>query len=272
MIKERVTATVLMVAACFSVSGCTQDQAPDIAYTMIEEPFGEDGSTVHFAKEDPFAEEIVSTMTDARETVEAFWGRPFPEPVKAILSPDRAHFNTLFPPEWGIGKTQCWMVGVGVADFLAVLSPSIWGVEDCGHDGEDKLHIRDIFVHELAHVYHGQNNPTRDFTGAEEIGWFAEGIGVLVAGQLERDKLSSPQEAIRNGAAPKKLKKAWSGQYRYGVSGSIVAYIDAEYGRDVLFELLSVTSEDELLSRLNTSEAALLDAWESWVLSASSNK
>ena len=254
------------VIASLLLSGCAQEEPPAVEFTEKEAQFWDDGSTVQFAAEDPFAEEVLSILKEARQDVEAFWNEPFAEPVNAILSPDRRHFDKAFPPEWGIGKTRCWMVGVGVADFLAVLSPAVWSEENCNHDGNDSQHVRDIFVHELAHVYHGQRNPTRDFSGAEEIGWFAEGLSVLIAGQLNRDRTSSPVEAINNGAAPKSLKKVWSGQYRYGVAGSIVAYIDAEYGRDALWDLLSVVSEEQLLTRLNTDEQSLIESWRKWVL------
>ena len=121
-------------------------------------------------------------------------------------------------------------------------------------------------MHELAHVYHGQLNPTRDFTGAEEIGWFVEGLAVVVAGQLNRDRYSDPVDAINEGAAPARLQAAWSGQHRYAVAGSITDYIDKTYGRNVLYDLMSVTTEAVFLERLGASEQQLLDAWRAWVL------
>lgn len=215
--------------------------------------------------DDPAADDMRGVFVAAHDAVAAFWRKPFPEQLSITLAADRANFDAGFPPEWGI-KTQCWMVGAGVADFLLYLSPSAWAEEACEHDPDDAQHVRDIAVHELTHVYHGQVNPTRDFTGAEEVGWFAEGLAVVVAGQLNRGRYSDPADAIREGAAPEKLQNAWSGQHRYAVAGSIADYIDKTYGRGVLFDLMSVTTEVEFLARLGTSEQQLLDAWRAWVL------
>ncbi len=206
-------------------------------------------------------------FAEAHTAVVTFWGEPFPEQVQVTLAADRASFDAAFPPEWGI-ESQCWMVGAGVADLFLYLSPSVWAEEACDHDPDDAQHVLDIAVHELAHVYHGQVNPTRDFTGAEEIGWFVEGLAVLVAEQLERDRYSDPAVAVREDAAPARLQDAWSGPYRYAIAGSIVSYIDQTYGRRVLYGLMRVTTETELLETLGVSEQQLLDAWRTWVLTA----
>jgi hypothetical protein len=216
---------------------------------------------------DPAAAELRAFIPEAKARIERFFGKPFAEPIRVTLAPDRAAFNAVFPKAWGMDKTECWMVGVGVADFLALLSPADWGKEACDHDAADKWQVQSIVVHELVHMYHGQHNPTRDFTGADDIGWFVEGLAVYASGQLDHDRLARPEEAIRNGAEPTSLAKAWSGKYRYGVSGSLVAYIDATYGRETLNALLPATAQAQILGRLGLSEADLLARWKTWVIS-----
>lgn len=220
----------------------------------------------HATPGDPAAADTRAFIPVAKARVERFFGKPFAEPVRVTLAPDRAAFNAAFPKAWGMDKTECWMVGVGVADFLALLSPADWPREACDHDAKDTWQVHAIIVHELVHMYHGQRNPTRDFTGADDIGWFVEGLAVRVAGQLGHDRLSDPAEAIRSGAAPTALAKAWSGKYRYGVAGSLVAYIDATYGRKTLVALLPATTQAEILGRLRLTEAELLERWKAWVL------
>lgn len=215
--------------------------------------------------DDPAAGDMRSIFAEAHTMVTAFWGEPFPEQVNIVLAPDRANFDAGFPPAWGF-KSECWMVGMGVADLMLYLSPAAWSEEACEHDPEDAQHVLDIAAHELTHVYHGQLNPTRDFTGMEEIGWFVEGLAVVVAGQLDRDRYSDPVAAVDEGAIPGRLRNAWSGPHRYAVAGSITDYIDETYGRKVLYDLMSVTTEADLLSRLGVSEQELLDAWRTWVL------
>jgi len=120
-------------------------------------------------------------------------------------------------------------------------------------------------VHELVHVFHGQLNPTGDFTGAEEVGWFVEGLAVHVSGQLERGHLAEPREAINQGVAPVRLVDAWSGKYRYGVCGSLVAYLDVTYGREVIRKMLAVTNQADLLALVGVTESELLDQWRKFV-------
>lgn len=209
------------------------------------------------------ASELDTLFPEAQATVEAFFGAPFPETPNFTVAPNRAAFNAAFPAEWGMGETQCWMVGVGVADFLVMLAPEAWAAEACEHDPGDKAHVREILTHELTHTYHGQKNPTRDFTGADDIGWFIEGLAVLVSrddGKLREQAA----EAIAEGAAPAQLEAAWSGKHRYPVAGSLVSYIDETYGRETIIKLLPATTEGEILNTLRVDEATLLQNWRDW--------
>lgn len=197
--------------------------------------------------------------------IEEFFGSPFPEPFTLRISPDRAAFTRFFKDKWGIEETQCWWVATGVAHDLTILSPRVWSEEACEHDPEDADHVRGIVTHELVHVYHGQHNP--GFEELEEIGWFIEGLATYVSGQLDQDRLADPREAIVEGAAPSSLEDAWSGRYRYGVSGTLVQSIDETYGRETLTELLPMRTEEELLSALALTEEELLSNWRAFVLS-----
>ena len=201
-----------------------------------------------------------------RALIEAFFGLPFRDDVAVTIAPDRAAFTAAFPPEWGMSDTACWMVATGVADFMVILSPRVWGTEACEHDATDARHVRDIVVHELVHVFHGQHNPTRDFTGAEEIGWFAEGLAVHVSGQLHRGRLAEPREAVELGLGPERLADAWSGRYRYGVSGSLVAFFESRVGREGLRQMLAVTNQEDLLAILKLDEQQCLAQWREYVL------
>ncbi len=214
------------------------------------------------------APEIEADLAYGRRVIETYFGMPFREDVKVSVFPSRADFTAAFPAEWGMTETACWMVAAGVADRLLMLSPRAWGREACEHDAQDAQHVRDIIVHELVHVFHGQHNPTRDFTGAEEVGWFAEGLAVRVSGQLDHGHLAEPREAIALGAAPKRLADAWSGKYRYGVSGSLVTYLDATFGRDAIRKMLAVTRQDELLAITGETEGELLAKWQGFALAA----
>ena len=222
--------------------------------------------TMDVSPEDTGGVAAAADVAAARQVIEAFFGAPFRDPVRVTIAPDRAAFDAAMPAEWGMTPTQCWMVGVGVADWFAVLSPAAWAEEACEHDPENAEELQDLITHELVHTYHGQNNPTRDFTGMDDLGWFVEGLATYASGQMAHSHAGDAEAAIAEGAVPADLETAWSGKYRYGVSGSMVAYIDAAYGREVLVSLLDATGEDELLGRLGLSEAEFLSAWQAWVL------
>ena len=216
--------SALVFGAAVLAAGCTTP-LPD--QTIASTPAVERGAFAFSAPvDDPSRATIEADAAVARAQIELFFGQPFADPVEILIAGNRAQFDAAVPAAWGIAPSQCWMVGVGVADNLYLLSPSAWASDACEHNAGDAQHVQDIVTHELAHAFHGQHNPTRDFTGADEVGWFVEGLAVYVAGQLDRGRLSNPAEAIAAGAAPASLADAWSGRYRYGVSGSMVQYID----------------------------------------------
>jgi hypothetical protein len=206
-------------------------------------------------------------LATGRERVEAWFGKPFPEAVTVLVHPDRAAFTASFPAEWGLTDTQCWMVAYGVADRLSVLSPRVWRTEACEHDPDDEVHVQGIVTHELVHAFHGQHNVTRDFTGIEEaVGWFGEGLGVLVSGQLDDERLTGARRAVAEGRGPVRLTEAWSGPDRYGICGSLVAFLAERVGRDGVLRLLAATSLEEFLEAAGLDEPALLDAWRASLL------
>jgi hypothetical protein len=213
--------------------------------------------------------DLSAMVTKGQRKVEAFFHLRFSEAIHLTVASNRADFNKAFPAAWGMSQTECWMVGVGVADFLILLSPSAWKVEACDHDPKDSGEVQRIITHELVHVFHGQHNPSRDFTGADDIGWFVEGLGVLASGQLDRQRLLKTADAVRAGDVPKALSDAWSGPNRYGRAGSIVQYLDVKYGRHTLIALLPVVKQSDLLARLEISEDQLLLDWKTWLLTNS---
>lgn len=245
-----------------------QDLPQDFKPTVTVETHKDYSYVLRMVPGDAAARSTLKDIIDgALNKVAAYFGSAFSDSLTITVVPNRHVFDEVLSAAWGPIQTQCWMVAAGVADFAVMIDPAVWADEACEHDGSDARHVSDIITHELTHSYHGQHNPTRDFTGMDDVGWFVEGLAVLVADQLHRDRLSDPREAVEKGAAPESLATAWSGKYRYGVSGSIVQYINETYGRDMIVSLLPETTQEGILSKLGMSEDALLTAWKAWVLS-----
>lgn len=197
--------------------------------------------------------------------IEAFFDRPFPRPVVVRVFPDRASFDRHLREAWGMSEVACWMVGGAEEEALVLLSPRVWRESACDHDPGDADHLRDLVAHELVHVHHMQINPSDEFAGVEGLDWFVEGLATLVSGQLARSHAGRAREAVEKGEVPGTLDDAWTGPYRYGVSGSLTAFVAERVGRDGLARILEATSREEVLDAAGLTEAELLSRWEAWV-------
>ncbi|MHC4947179.1 MAG: hypothetical protein ACYTG1_02800 [Planctomycetota bacterium] len=209
---------------------------------------------------------VAGYLADGRADIESFFGAPLAGPVTVRVLPSRAAFTEYARAAWGLPATQCWMVGAAETRGLVLLSPRVWRTDACEHDPDDPTHVRDLVVHELVHVHHMDVNPSDEFAGVTDIDWLVEGLAVYVSGQLDRGHRARAREAVATGTAPARLAEAWTGPYRYGVSGSMVEFVDDRWGRAVLCELLAATGQAAVLARLDVSEAAFIDAWRGWLV------
>ena len=192
--------------------------------------------------------------------VEAFFRSPFTSAFDLHLFPHRADLDRFAHDRWGMASTECWMVAMGSGSGLVLLDPAVWSTEACEHDGDDAKHVQQIVTHELVHVFHGQRCPNHEFDGMDEMGWFIEGLAYFAAGQLDEKGVARARKAAKGGL-PHSLATAWSGETRYILSASIVAYVDRTHGRATLLSLLTATNTRELLERLGTTEERLLAEW-----------
>lgn len=214
------------------------------------------------ATNDPFSSAIREDAIGSIQEIQAFFGAPYPDPVHFRLLAERADFDDAVK-KFGLSPTQCWMVGMGVADRMVVLSPQAWKKQACEHDPADAAATRLLVKHELIHVYHGQFNPTRDFTGVDDLDWFVEGLAVYGSGQLSAGRIQRTQAAARAGQLPAGLQEVWTGADRYAFAGSLVAYVDRKWGRAAIVRLLPARSTAEALKTLGTDEPTLLAGWRS---------
>jgi hypothetical protein len=232
-----------------------QAESPTIANPRI----------IHADRDKDVVASLKPYLQQGQQKLEGFFGQPFKKGFEVEVFPDRAAFDEYFWKRWKLPKTSAWMVASGVADRLTILSPRVWKSQAEEHDSADTQHIRELVAHQLVHVYHAQHNPRPDFDGMEDIGWFVEGLAVYVSGQLERSHRTAARDALKSGKGPTRLADAWSGRYRYGVSGSMVEFVDKHYDRAVIKNLLTVVSNEEALKVLKATEGEFLEAWKAYV-------
>ena len=226
-----------------------------------------DHTTFTFSYQDAdqnISNEIDLDLDKGISRITSFFGREFANKFQVFLFPNRASLDKQWQTDWGLPgfKAECWMVASGVAQRLDILSPNTWKKETCEHDATDKKEVASLILHELVHVFHGQQNPKPDFTGLDDLSWLIEGVATYASGQLNKRRLESVRKGVADGKAPAALEDFWKGKDKYGLAGSLVKYVDKKYGRFVLFELLGQTDEKSILEILKTDEPGLIEAWK----------
>ena len=211
------------------------------------------------------ASDIESVKTNVRESshkVLLFMGKPKIRPFEVVICGDRASFDKELAAEYLTPNAQRWMVGAGMSRGLCILNPSRWNTDAVDHDSSNLAATKRIICHEIVHVYHSQINPSKEFDGMDDLGWLVEGLAVYASGQLDTEHKSDDIKAVQANAVPDKLSNFFGGRYGYGISGSLVGYIDHRYGHKKLLDLLRLTKPDEVLTQLKTSETALIVDWK----------
>lgn len=214
-------------------------------------------------------EEIEIYIQNGIMLIEDFFGEAYNSIFNAYLFANRGLLDKHWQSEWQMPefKSQCWMVASGTASRLDILTPRVWPDEACEHDSNDKNALEKLIIHELVHVYHGQNSPNPNFYGMDEVGWFVEGLAVYASGQFDNKRKERAKEAFQKSLVPKSLIDLWSGDYRYALAGSLVSFIDDKYGRNEIKQLMLFTNQNQILTRLNISEDKLFEDWHKYLFS-----
>ena len=198
--------------------------------------------------------------------VESFFGSKPKNKFTVVVHPHRQSLDSTWRADWKMPdfKSECWMVASGVATKLDMISPAHWSTEACEHNYSDVNKTQQLITHELVHVYHGQQNKSQDFSEAEGIDWFVEGLATYASGQCDERRMAEVTKlAAENFNLG--LDKFWTGKNRYAISGSMVMYIDKYYGRTTLLQLLPFSKKSEILNTLNIDETTLISNWRKFL-------
>jgi hypothetical protein len=201
------------------------------------------------------------------KSVTRFFEDTFKLKFDVYIHPDRLSIDSQWRKDWNMPgfKSECWMVASGIGYKLDMISPKTWDTEACEHSYNDKTGIQGVITHELIHVFHGQLNKSHDFSDVSGIDWFVEGVATYASGQCDAGKLAEIKNALSENKIQLSLESFWTGKLRYGLSGSMVMYIDSRFGRDKLKGLLKFSRKEEILESLKITEGDLLNGWESYI-------
>lgn len=228
-----------------------------------------EGYSIYFTNSDADnLKDYAVLFENGRKSVVDFFGDSFQGKFDINVHPNRASLDSTWQKDWNMPgfKSQCWMVASGVSDKLDVLSPKTWKQTACEHDYADSTETQRLITHELVHVFHGQLNISPDFSDVHGIDWFVEGLATYASGQCDETRISEVQMAVRENNFPQNLSYFWTGNLRYGLSGSMVMYLDKTYGRDKITDLLKFNTLSAVLESLGTSESEILNGWKSYML------
>ena len=200
-------------------------------------------------------------------SVNHFFSSPYKKEFDVFIHPNRTSLDSTWQQDWNMPdfKSECWMVASGTATKLDMISPKMWDKESCEHHFADTKKTQQLITHELVHVYHGQLNASPDFSNTEGIDWFVEGLATYASGQCDSLRIAEVKKAIAENKIPESLDDFWKGKIKYGLSGSVVMFIDYKYGRTQLRELLPFNKKADILNALKSTEPNLLEAWKSYM-------
>ncbi|MEA1898013.1 MAG: hypothetical protein U9N53_10185 [Bacteroidota bacterium] len=213
-------------------------------------------------------DEYKAYFENGGKTVEEFFQSSFKNDFSIYIHPSRTSLDSSWQKDWNMPdfKSQCWMVASGVSHKLDIISPKKWDSLACEHSYSNSIKTQRLITHELVHVYHGQQNKSPDFSDVTGIDWFVEGLAVYASGQCDAKRIAEVKNAILENNIPQSLNNFWSGKLKYGLSGTVVMYLDKKYGREILTELLRYNTINNLLENLNTKEVEILSEWKDYIM------
>lgn len=224
--------------------------------------------TVNYtAEDDGTVKKYSEWISEGQKSTAKFFDQKFNKPFSVYLHPTRQSLDEQWQKDWQMPnfKSECWMVASGVATKLDLLSPRVWDSQSCEHKEADVKASKELITHELVHVFHGQQNASPDFSTTDGIDWLVEGLATYVSGQLNDEKLKEVKAALAEGKIPLDLSKFWTGKMRYGLSGSMIMYVDKTFGREKVKSLLKYAKKEEVLKSLDVSETDLLNGWKKFI-------
>ncbi len=227
------------------------------------------GYTVFYTQQDKkHITEYVNLIRKGIKHTTNFFQTSFNRNFEIYIHPNRKSLDSTWQKDWNMPsfKSQCWMVASGVANKLDIISPVRWDSLACEHTYSNTIKTQKLITHELVHVFHGQKNKSPDFSNVTGIDWFVEGLATYVSGQCDADRIAKVKNVVLENKAPTSLINFWKGSLKYGLSGTMVMYLNNKYGYDKLTHLLKYNNAKDIFSSLNTTELEILQGWKNYII------
>jgi len=255
--KAWVVVALLILFSSWTIIDSEWKSTDNKSYTLFYTDQDEDNL-------DEYSNYLITGIAKAK----SFFGTAYKSKFDIYIHPKRKSLDSTWQKDWNMPtfKSECWMVASGVAKKLDVISPKIWDKEACDHKYSDSRATEQLIWHEMVHVFHGQFNASPDFSDVEKIDWFVEGLATYASGQLDSARIADVKKAIIEKKIPTSLDNFWTGKLRYGISGSVVMYLDKKFGRTKLKALLPFNKKNEILQYLNITEEKILQEWSAFMI------
>lgn len=256
----------ILVLLIFVYPSASNAQLLDTINSIIEK----EGYNIYYSYGDPAVNQIRKYVASGLKQCTRSLNREFTGQVDVYLFPSRKMLDQQWQSAWNMPSfvSECWMVGSGVQSRLDLLSPSVWDSFACEHDPKNESEIKRLVHHELVHILHSDYNLSPSFEDINNIDWFVEGLATFISGQLDSERLIRTIKYVRETDGPNELSMLWKGNNRYGLAGSMIAYIDAKYGREMLSELMRYNDVNDILDKLEVTEEDLISRWKEALLNA----
>jgi len=135
------------------------------------------GYTIYYTPADTKTYHDYSRLIDeGMINVRGFFSSPFIEHIDIYIHPNRHSFDSTWQKDWEMPefKSECWMVASGVANRMDMISPIRWDEAACEHRNAEKQKVQQLITHELVHVFHAQNNMSKDFSSTKRAVVFGQ--------------------------------------------------------------------------------------------------
>ena len=149
------------------------------------------------------------------------------------------------------------MIATASRTGVVMLSPRVWASEQCGHSGT-AAEVSTVLTHEIVHVLHARSTTDAPFDSSLSFMWYREGVASFAANQYPITGLGASAASVTSLASVQTIDN------NYAIATSMVAFIDARFGRARNSGLLRYASTVEVLSDLGLTESQFLEQWREW--------